>query len=338
VAPAPAVNAAVTAPAPSRPAAASVAEPEVEEEFAWPGLANDTQEAAARGDTTPQQQDKPAARPPLAAGEQKAVAREKGVNRLVIGLMVGAAVLVVVVGGLVAAGYFVYTTFIVPEVAANVRPILVVSSRAPKGKAGVYSSVQAALRMAQKDDVIEIADETITENISLEFNPARSTEVTIQAAPGVNVVWRSARKDPSDPIIRLSGASFFKLKGERITFDGDLGDKEQVKDLILVMSDSPGLTLENAEFKNYGRSAILVINARGNLEKPMRFERLAALTPSADKEGSMFLIDAKENMRIGQVDYFEILDVRAAGLTVPQQYRAQLGAVGPNYHKLPDGW
>ena len=44
-------------------------EPEAEEEFAWQGLANDTQDAAARGDTTPQQQDKPA-RPQVAAGEQ----------------------------------------------------------------------------------------------------------------------------------------------------------------------------------------------------------------------------------------------------------------------------
>ena len=150
-------------------------------------------------------------------------------------------------------------------------------------------------------------------------------------------MWRSARKDPSEPIIKLSNASFFKLKGERITFDGDLGEKGKVKDMILIVSSSEGLTIEGAHFKNFGRSAVAVVNAAGNVEFPIRLNNLTALTPPADKEGSAFYIDAKSDMRIKQVDYIEITNVQGPGLTPIQLFRAENGALGGKYAKLPGG-
>jgi eukaryotic-like serine/threonine-protein kinase len=323
----PAIKSAAIAETSSRPA-----EPEADEDFAWQRLAGDTQDAA-RPDTTRQQPSKPAARP-LEKGEQKAVAREKGVNMLVIGLMVLAGFLVVVVGGAIWGGYALYTYLHAPAGDAAGRAALVVSSQ-NAGKPGVYKSLQTALRFAKKDDVIEIDDDTIAENIVWEANPSRSTEVTIQAAPGKSVVWRSRAKDPSEPILKLSNATFFKLKGERITFDGDLGEKGKVKDMILVLSDSTGLALEGAQFKNFGRSAVSVVNAAGNVEFPIRLHNLTALTPPADKDGSAFYIDAKPDMRIKQVDYIEMTDVRGPGLTREQLFHAENGALGGKYAKLP---
>src|SRR6202030_3853461 len=110
------------------------AEPEAEEDFAWQGLAGDTQDAA-RPETTPQQPSKPAARP-MEKGEQKAVAREKGVNLLVIGLMVLAGFLVVMVGGAIWGGYALYTYLNAPAGDASGRAALVVSSQ-NAGKQGV---------------------------------------------------------------------------------------------------------------------------------------------------------------------------------------------------------
>src|SRR5262249_8945174 len=149
-------------------------------------------------------------------------------------------------------------------------------------------------------------------------------EVTIQAAPGKSVVWRSARKDPNEPILKLSNAAFFKLKGDGITFDGDLGEKGKVKDLILVLFGSEGVSVEGAQFKNYGRSAVAVTNGVGTVNDPIRLQALTALSPPADKDGSMFYLDAKSDIpRFKQVDYIEITDVHAPGLTPAQILRAE---------------
>ena len=126
-------------------------------------------------------------------------------------------------------------------------------------------------------------------------------------------------------------------KAMTVTGHYDLGDKGKVRDLILILSSSDGLAVEGAQFKNYGRSAVAVINAAGNVEFPILLNNLTALTPPADKEGSVFFIDAKPDMRIKQVDYIEINDVHAPGLLPAQIFRAENGALGGKYAKLPPG-
>jgi hypothetical protein len=244
---------------------------------------------------------------------------------------VAAGVVVVVVGGVIWGGYLI-STYIVPVVGPQARAKLIVTAQ---DKPGVFRSISIALRVAKKGDVIEIADENIAENIVWEGSPSRSTEVTIQAAPGKTVIWRSAHKDPDTPLIKLANASFFKLNGEGIILDGDLGDKGKVKDLILVQSSSDGLTIEGAQLKNFGRSAVAVMNAAGNVDNPIRLHNLSALTPPADKDGSVFFINANPDMRIKQVDYIEITDVHAPDLLPVQILRAENGALGSRYHKLP---
>src|SRR5207249_3908143 len=150
---------------PSRPAPqvvtapASTATTEPDEDFAWQKISDDTEEhAAARGDTAPNPGSLLA---PVHAGEKRAVSRQRGVNLLVIGLMVAAGVLVVLVGGVIWGGYLIYTHFVAPPTADGpVRTKLIVTKDAGT-KPGVYRTIQAALRVAPKDAIIEIADETI---------------------------------------------------------------------------------------------------------------------------------------------------------------------------------
>ena len=308
---------------------------EADQDFAWQKISGDTEEqASARGDTAPNPGT--SLLKPVNEGEKRAIARLKGVNLLVIGLMVGAALLVVLVSAAIWAGFLIYTHYISPPSADGpVRTKLIVTKEAGS-KSGTYRSILAALRVAPKNAIIEIADDTIEENLVWEFNPRFNTEVTLQAAEGTQVVWRSAHKDqPADPLLKLNGASFFKLKGKGITLDGDLGAKGKIKDLVLIMSSSQGLLIEDVQLKNYGRSGICVMNAEGSLEHPLRLHAVTALTAPADKDGSVFYLDASPNMRIKQVDYIEITEPVTTG-TAAKVWRAENGVLGPNYKKLPN--
>jgi serine/threonine protein kinase len=322
--------------APVKSAPAVPAGPEAEEEFAWQGLAHDTEDLGAAADTTPVQgQTKTASRGttrPVAKGEERAVSREKNIVLLVVGLMVLAAFLVVVVGGSLLI-YFYFANPADPNARAAPPPMIVSAKDA--GKQGVYRSIAAALRVAPKDAVIEIADDVIEENIRWEAHPARSTEVTIQAAAGKEVLWRSAAKDADTPLVRLTGAEFFKLKGPGLTLDGSIGDKGKVQDLVLIIGSSPGLTIENVKFKDFGRSAVCVHSAAGNVENPIVLRGLTALTLPVQKDGSVVYISAKEHMRIKQVDFLDVSDIQAAGAANDQLVRWENGTLGDRGVRIP---
>jgi serine/threonine protein kinase len=313
-----------SAPAPAA-AVAPTAEAEPEEDFAWQRLAGETRKAVG---TDTRSQGRNATQPPV-PGARKAATREKGMALAIVGLMVAGAAVVVLAG----AAAWLYYLFTLPPGGPQARPKLTVSAK-DAGRPGVYRSVQAALRVAQANDVIELADDSLEENLLVEFKNGQTSEVTVQAVPGRQVVWRSAKKDPKDSLIRLSGASFFRLKGEGITFDGDLGAKGKVNDLIVVTSSADGVTLEGAQFKNFGRSAVCVINAAGNAENPIRLLGLSALTPPAEKEGSVVFLDARPDaMKFKQVDYIEISDIQAPGMEPKQVIHAENGALGGKYAK-----
>src|SRR5262249_49068234 len=138
--------------------------------------------------------------------------------------------------------------------------------------------IQSALRNAEIGSVIELWDDTYEENVIVDPGRGR-TAVTLQAAPGKQIVWRSGRNDPSQPILTLSKAGEFKLKGTGITFDGILSDKKNhVKDLMTIQFESPGLAVDDVQFKNFARSAILVMNANGAPKQPIKLTRLATET------------------------------------------------------------
>jgi serine/threonine protein kinase len=328
ITPTPAVNSAIATQAPASRAPV----PAEEEEFAWQGLATDTADMAAAGADTPPTKGRPSTRP-LAQGEQKAQSREKGINLLVIGLMVGAALIVVLVGGAIYGGYLIYSHFVGTEInGPPERPRLIVSRKeAEAGTKNCYKSIQAALHVAQPGDVIELAED-IEENLVWNFTPRITTEVTIQPAPGKEIAWRSRGKNPADSLLRLTGAKFFKVKGPGLTLDGDIGDKGKLKDLVFLLGRCQGLLIEDVQFRNFGRSAVCVFSAEGDLEHPIQLKGLTALTAAAEKDGAMFYIDAKPDFNVKQVDYLTISDCQAqAG----QLVRAENGALGDKLVRIP---
>jgi hypothetical protein len=173
-----------------------------------------------------------------------------------------------------------------------------------KERKGAVPTIQQALRKAETGSVIELWDDTIEENVVIVQSSTQRTNITIQAAPGKEVTWRSASNDPKQPILTLNKCADLKLAGERITFDGTLRDKKIASDLIRIMDVSPGLVLEDASFKNFGRSGIYIVNAAGTANKPIQIRKLSSET--TDKMRPAIWFDANANMLPKLNDYIHI--------------------------------
>jgi serine/threonine protein kinase len=313
VAPSPATPSAALA---TEPSARPAAEPAVEDDFSWQALAPDTADLAAAADTTPVRE--ATSSRARARGEVAAKARERGVNLLVVGLMVGAALLVVAIGGAIWIGYVLFANVLHSDVegpAAETKK-LIVNVKEAGSRPGVYKSLQQAISVARQDSIIEIEDELIEENIVLRYTGARPTGFTIQAAPGKEVVWRPARnrKDPDEALLHLTSTEFFKLKGPGLILDGTLADKGPLRDLVYVIGSCHGLAIEDVQFRNFNRSGVCIMNAAGNLENPIQISGLTALPPAAGKEASLVYIDSQPGMRIQQVDYVRISGLSGGGV------------------------
>src|SRR4029077_1851185 len=124
-----------------------------------------------------------------------------------------------------------------------------------------------ALQSAQAGDVIEIHDVGHEENLVVD---QRGADVTLQAAAGINVRWVAAKKDEKTPLIHISKAPGFRLKGQGITLDGMLGAQRKVQTLVFITLASPGLTIEDVCFLNIGQNAVKVMNAQGTKDQFIR--------------------------------------------------------------------
>src|SRR5207247_9883136 len=98
-----------------------------------------------------------------------------------------------------------------------------------------YRSVLQALQAAKPGDVIQLMDTEHFENLLIELRTTDiTTDVTIQAAPGKEVVWKSYRKEEAVPILTLQHARHFKSTGKGMTVDGEIYDNRGVAGLIVV--------------------------------------------------------------------------------------------------------
>src|SRR5262249_30964019 len=129
-------------------------------------------------------------------------------------------------------------------------------------------------------------------------------EVTLQAAPGKEVRWKPAKKDESKPILFLSKAQGFKLKGQGIILDGDLGGGKRVKDLIFIAFYSPGLTIDDVQLKNFAETGVHVMNAAGDAARPIRLHHVCGTT---EKATAGVLLDVSAN--ITSPPYNDFLDI-----------------------------
>lgn len=169
-----------------------------------------------------------------------------------------------------------------------------------------FKSIQAALRSAKAGDIIELLDPEHKESLVVEGRSNMATDVTIQAAPGIDVVWTPARKEEVSPILRLSGAKNFHIKGKGITLDGNFDGKRKVNDLVLLTGKSPGLRLEDLQFKGFGKTAVTIFNLAGSAEAPVKLANLQTTTISTEKPAAAIFLDANPSVDPRQNVFIEI--------------------------------
>jgi serine/threonine protein kinase len=290
--------------APSGPAAkqrvATMPSPpqEEEEKALWESVASDTQDPASNDDTGPHtviRHDK--------GGE---LAKRKEKRRLWSAVIYLSVLLTLIVG--ILLWKFVLNQ---PADLHSRRPALAVSK---EGKQ--FKSVRQALHAAQFGDVIEIHDAVHEENLMVDV---RGMDVTLQAAPGVNVRWVPAKKDEKTPLIHISKAPGFRLRGKGITLDGMIDAKRKVQDLVFITLTSPGLVIEDLQFQNIGQNAVKVMNAQGSKEHFIRLLNLSIAKNAGPLEAIGFAFDANPDTSPPFNDYIEINEF--TGVSTPLQMK-----------------
>jgi eukaryotic-like serine/threonine-protein kinase len=286
-------------PAPPPPATSSQSAAELS--AAFESLANDTEDPTAAADTAPVRQSQ------RNLARVKVDQREQRRLKLILAAL-GIPFVTVIVAGVVW-WIFLRAT---PAPAPAGRPKLVVS-RDPS-RTRVYKSIQLALRQAQEGDVIELADETHEENLAVEVGTGKAPkDITLQAAADTQVRWLPAKKDEALPLIRLTRAAGFRLKGKNITLDG----KGQVRDLISITLQSPGLTIDDVTLQGFNRSGVAIVNGAGDRDRPIRLRNLNVL--GAAKSKWALYLDANPAVEsVPLDDYIEVSGLRVQGLDVLQ--------------------
>ncbi len=276
---------------PAVPTAAEAAHPfvspteaAVEEGTPWEPFDDDTDHTDAMVNT------------PAARGSNKAskTAKTSSSNRVYTVLLVlGFCVIpICLVSG--AVGFFVVKDLIFPpklNVEENKGPRKFEVSKDPN-RQNAFRSIQAALKNAEIDSIIELWDETYDEKVVLDGSKGGRTNFTLQAAPGKDIVWKAGRNDPETPILRIIKAPDFKFKGAGIILDGTLDKARKINDLMMITSDCAGLVIEDVQFRDFGRDAILVMNATGAEEKPILLRRLWTFKNPAEKPRAAIYFDA----------------------------------------------
>lgn len=205
-------------------------------------------------------------------------------------------------------------------------------SKDPNRK-NAFRSIQAALKNAETDCIVELWDDAYEENVVFDGSKGGRTRFTLQAAPGrEEITWKAARNDPDAPILRIIKAPDFKLKGKGIYLDGALADGKSVNDLMMITSDCSGLTIDDLQMRNFARTAILVMNATGSAEKPIRLDGIWTFTQVNEKPRAAVYFDANPNVNPPKNDHIEIRKCQFRGLEPEKaiQFNDKLGVLGDN--------
>lgn len=269
----------------TRPASAADVE---EESLAWEKLASDT-DPAAQADTSPRSSRKAAAR----SGKRQSLRVGRRFPLWMV--FTGAAVLMVLASGAVWWSLSGSPTPTKPTTVANVP--LIVNSGKP---GGAYRSVLDAVRAARPGQRVVIEDETITERCVLNNtgNQKLGHGVTIEAAPGIRVIWKPpASLTLSDRLVMLGNVPGLRLKG--ITFDGE----GKLAELALLTGTNPDLTLEDVAFQGFKDTGIVVANAAGANNRPIAFDKVT-ITASVGKAKQALLFSVYPNIQPAPNQFF----------------------------------
>jgi hypothetical protein len=223
-----------------------------------------------------------------------------------------------------------------PEKQPEVQTLrLIVSKDANRPNA--YRSINQALSKAEFDTVIELWDDVHEESVVFDGGRGGRTNITLQAAPGKEIVWKPGRnKDPQTPLLRLIKTPDFKLKGKGITFDGSLDKDRSVNDLIMITSDCSGLVIEDLQMRHFARDAVLIMNATGSANRPIRLERLWTITQEFEKPRAVIYFDANAKVIPPQNDHIEIRDCTFKGIDAESAIQFKDAPVRGEFIRLQD--
>lgn len=283
------------------------------EEAPWERLASETEDPSAQLDTAPVS----SAHKVVQAKQKQARQQERRQIRRI------AIVLTLIAIAALAFGFWKYF-HIEHDAGPTVRPHLKVG----KNASGAYSyrTIDQALRNAQRGDVIELLDEVHEENLNVDRKRGTATLVTVQPVPGKKVTWRPRNATP--PLLRLSHANGFTLKGPGLTLDGALKDKA-LPYLVLVTLENPGLTIEDVSMKGFTENAVKIINGAGGEEATERI-RFSKLDIISAKGQPAFYFDAAPKMTPPVNDYIDI-----TGFGTPADFKARDKSVMGDHVQLP---
>jgi serine/threonine protein kinase len=150
------------------------------------------------------------------------------------------------------------------------------------GARETFATVGSALQRAHPGDHIVLVDPDHREQLDYQ-NKGNLSDVTIEAADHVHVVWRAPKAaDGDNALLHLVEARDFHIKG--IHFRGD----EKTQQLIYLVGLSPGLTLENLTLEGFTRYGILIANCAGTADKPVRLMGLKATASDAPQAAVYF--------------------------------------------------
>lgn len=292
------------APAPSAAvaSAAKAAPVETPELAPWEQAAHDTDNPAAMGDTSSQSD--------LKLPKDKKPAKMPTKSLVIIGMLVMAFVVMPIVLTIVIFGTLWIFFPTKPPPAPEAPPILAVS-RDPNRKG--YGRIQQALDNAKAGSTIELWDDAYDESVVVRKGIASG--ITLQAAAGKEIVWRSGRGDPTQPILWISRSEDFKLKGKGIVFDGTIDKKPNVNNLVMITGENPNLLIEDLQFKSFAQSAVLIMNAAGKPDRPIQLHRLWTVTQGDEKPRSAIYFDANPDVKTLAVnDHIEIAHLKTVGI------------------------
>jgi len=288
--------------------------PQVEtegEDNAFADFAPDTDNYVSKGDTAPQGSGKrrtPATAPVLTSKSR---------------IIVRVAVVAFVILAIAVTGILVYVQP-APPPPAPVREPLIVTKDDTKPK--TFRSIEHAIRSAKPGAVIQLADEVHRENLTILSTSTK--DIVIQAAPGKEVKWTALmQNDPGSPLIFLNASSNLRIQGKGITLDGTLNGGKKTNNLIHIAMDSPGVVLEDLKLTNFANAGVLITNAAGTQDRPIKLVRLEAVGSGETMAG--IYLDANKDVRPLVNDYIEVIDAKFDGMKTPIKLKGP-GVVGKN--------
>ena len=182
------------------------------------------------------------------------------------------------------------------------------------GKLNTYRTVREALRHAKSGDLIVVQKDSHEEHLTLDETTPQNITIEGRSPSGKPVQWLPVPKTgPAIPLMKVSNGAGICLR--RFVLDG----QKQVRNLVVLTGNCPGVTVEEIEFQNFLFSAIRFIDCVGTEKQPVTLTRLRAVGGEKCDVALHF-----ETRGGGGSEYCQVRDCRFEG-----PYKAMVRLVSP---------